>query len=142
MIPPNKLAQHSQRKSDTGSRAAINVRKVGLMNFEQVLHCGQVTAIAVLWMRVVRQATAWLRTIGQSPALPEDLACTRRTNLGLQDSTINPGICQMFPNAKHGESGKPKPIPQFFEVEKVIASLGRRTHSGFQPQRILSMLVF
>jgi hypothetical protein len=36
-------------------------------------------------------------------------------NLGLQDSAINPGICQMFPNAKHGESGKPKPIPQFFE---------------------------
>jgi hypothetical protein len=63
-------------------------------------------------------------------------------NLGLEDSAINPGLCQMFPNAKPAQSGKPKPIPQFFEVEKVIASLGRRTHSGFQPQRILSMLVF
>jgi DNA-binding transcriptional LysR family regulator len=48
------------------------------MNLEQVLHFGHVTAIAVSWMRMVRQATAWLSTMGQSPALPEDVVCTRR----------------------------------------------------------------
>jgi hypothetical protein len=31
----------------------------------------------------------------------------------------------MFPNAKHPESGKPKPIPQFFDGDVFVGSLKR-----------------
>jgi hypothetical protein len=58
-----------------------------LRTFEQVLHFGHVTITVVSCIRMVRQVTAWLHAIGDLPAqLPEDLAYTRLTNFGLQET--------------------------------------------------------
>jgi hypothetical protein len=59
-----------------------------LRTFEQVLHFGHVTITVVSCIRMVRQV--WLRAIGDLPAqLPEDLAYTRHTNFGLQETQRN-----------------------------------------------------
>ena len=41
---------------------------VALQKLQQVLHFGHVTEISVSCMQIVRQMTAWLRTIGDLPA--------------------------------------------------------------------------
>jgi hypothetical protein len=89
----------------------------GLMNVAERLHFGQVTVIAVSRIRMVRQVTDWLRATSDLPAqLPIDLACTRHTNCGLQESAVNSKNCQKFVSqTRHADSGKTEQNSTFLD---------------------------